>query len=357
MKAYFKPLGLFVSISIFLGGCGVLRAANIKSITNLPRDQDVILNITDVNDKPGWYVVNPTDWKMSRWEFFNNIPTPLNEETRRSNVSWSPQNQRLLYAKKAITSNGAVEVLKIDDKGDLNSNQQTLSPDGKTIAYTDGSYIDKTSGLVEDIYLFNIATQRSQRITQLAPGTVYQLVWSPDSKALAFWHKDTKKLSKTLYKIRSDGSNLRTILDSKDDLPIRIYPSLSFDDEKTKWSPDGRYLAFLGRLKPNKGVNSINSETIWLLDLTTNQLRELFPAPPKIPGSGIQDLAWSPDGQKIVFAAGYDGECHQSWLPISPYECTQFLYLVDVNGSQPTKVTKIPQSTATRLLWLEQKRQ
>ena len=355
MKVSFKSLRLFVLIGMFLGECDGSILAPIKSITSLPSDREVILNLTQINKEQGWYIVNPTDWKMSKWEFPNSLPSALNEETRRSYVSWSPQIQRLLYAKKSISPNGSIEVLNIKDKSLGSSNQYTLSPDGKTVAYTDG-FSDKTSGIVEDVYLFDIASKRSRRITQLAPGSVYQLVWSPDSKVLAFWHRDTKKTLKTLYQINSDGSNLQVLLDAKNDLPIQIHPSLSFNDEAMKWSPDGRYLALLSSAKANNSFN-IKGETIWLIDLTTKKLRKLFPAPPNSPGGGIQDFAWSPDGQKIVFAAGYDGKCHRPWLPISTYECTNFLYLVDVNGGQPTKVTKIPQSTATRLLWLEQKRQ
>jgi Tol biopolymer transport system component len=353
MKVSFKPLRLFVVIGMFLGGCGVPIVAPIKSMTSLPSDRDVILNLTEINKQQGWYIVNPTDWKMSKWEFPNSIPNALNEETRKSYVSWSPQTQRLLYAKKSISPKGSIEVLKIEDKSFGSSNQYTLSPDGKTVAYTDG-FTDKTFGIVEDIYLFDIASKRSRRITQLAPGSVYQLVWSPDSKALAFWHRDTKKTLKTLYQINSDGSNPQVLLDVKDDLPIQIDPSLSFNDEAMKWSPDGRYLALLSSAKGNK---SFNSETIWLFDLTTKKLLQLFPAPPNSPGGGIQDFAWSPDGKKIVFAAGYDGKCYRPLLLIGYPECTNFLYLVDVKGSKPTKVTKIPQGTATRLLWLEQKRQ
>jgi dipeptidyl aminopeptidase/acylaminoacyl peptidase len=355
MKVSFKPLRLFVVIGMFLGGCGVSILAPIKSITSLPSDRDVILNLTEINKQHGWYLVNPTDWKMSKWEFSNSIPSALNEETRRSYVSWSPQTQRLLYAKKSISPNGSTEVLKIEDKGPGSSNQSTLSPDGKTVAYTDG-FTDKTFGIVEDVYLFDIASKRSRRITKLAPGSVYQLVWSPDSKTIAFWHRDTKKTLKTLYQINPDGSNLQVLLDAKDNLPIQIYPSLSFNDEAMKWSPDGRYLALLSRAKTNNNLN-IKSQTIWLLDLKTKKLRELFPTPPESPAGGIQDFAWSPDGQKIVFAAGYDGKCYPPLLPIGYPECTNYLYLVDVNGGQPTKVTKIPQGTATRLLWLEQKRQ
>ncbi|WP_206753436.1 TolB family protein [Microcoleus sp. FACHB-831] len=329
--------------------------APVKSITSLPSDHDVILNLTEINKQQGWYVVNPTDWKMSKWEFPNSLPSALNEETRRSYVSWSPETQRLLYAKKSISPNGSIEVLKIKDKSLGSSNQYTLSPDGKTVAYTDG-FTDKTFGIVEDVYLFDIASQRSRRITKLAPGSVYQLIWSPDSKALVFWHRDTKKTLKTLYQINFDGSNLQVLLDAKNDLPIRIFPSLSSNDEAMKWSPDGRYLALLIRAKTNNNFN-FNSETIWVLDLKTKKLRELFPTPPKSPAGGIQDFAWSPDGQKIVFAAGYDGKCYRPLLLIGYPECTNFLYLVDVNGSKPTKVTKIPQGTATRLLWLKQKRQ
>ncbi|MCA1994163.1 MAG: hypothetical protein LDL41_19265, partial [Coleofasciculus sp. S288] len=211
MKVSFKPLRLFVLVGMFLGGCGVSIFNPIKSITSLPSDRDVILNLTQINKQQGWYVVNPTDWKMSKWEFPNSIPSALNEETRRSYLSWSPQTQRLLYAKKSISPNGSIEVLKIEDKSLGSSNQYTLSPDGKTVAYTD-SFTDKTFGIVEDIYLFDIASKRSRRITQLAAGSVYQLVWSPDSKTLAFWHRDTKKTLKMLYRINSDGSSMQVLL-------------------------------------------------------------------------------------------------------------------------------------------------
>lgn len=113
MNVSFQPLRLFVVIGMFLGGCGVSILAPIKSITSLPSDRDVILNLTEINKQQGWYLVNPTDWKMSKWEFPNSIPSALNEETRRSYVSWSPQTQRLLYAKKSISPNGSTEVLKI----------------------------------------------------------------------------------------------------------------------------------------------------------------------------------------------------------------------------------------------------
>jgi dipeptidyl aminopeptidase/acylaminoacyl peptidase len=200
-----------------LGGCDGSILAPIKSITSLPSDREVILNLTQINKEQGWYIVNPTDWKMSKWEFPNSLPSALNEETRRSYVSWSPQIQRLLYAKKSISPNGSIEVLNIKDKSLGSSNQYTLSPDGKTVAYTDG-FSDKTSGIVEDVYLFDIASKRSRRITQLAPGSVYQLVWSPDSKVLAFWHSDTKKTLKTLYQITRTGVTCKYSL-----MPKMIY--------------------------------------------------------------------------------------------------------------------------------------
>jgi hypothetical protein len=132
----------------------------------LPPERDVILNITQVNKRVGWYFVDPTDWKLSKWEFTSNSngSTPINEEIRRSFVSWSPQSQRLLYALNLVSLNGSVEVLKLGGKQDLTSSWQTLSPNGKTVAYTGESRIDKTLGLVEDIYLFDIATAFSRLV-------------------------------------------------------------------------------------------------------------------------------------------------------------------------------------------------
>ena len=90
--------------------------------------------------------------------------------------------------------------------------------------------------------------------------------------------------------------------------------------------------------------------------MATKQLQPLFDAPPASQAGGIQDFAWSPDGKKIVLAAGYDGKCHQPLL-IGYEESTNFLYLVDVEGGQLTKVTNIPQSSGARLLWLGHNRQ
>jgi len=63
-----------------------------------------------------------------------------------------------------------------------------------------------------------------------------------------------------------------------------------------RWSPDGRFLAFLsGRIKENQ---------IWLLNMEhggeANQITDWK--------QGIEEFSWSPDGRHIVFVSNRTGD-------------------------------------------------
>jgi len=59
-----------------------------------------------------------------------------------------------------------------------------------------------------------------------------------------------------------------------------------------RWSPDGRYLAFLS----SRGDES-EAEQVWLLPRAGGEPRRLTEAP-----AGVEDFAWSPDGTRLVLA-------------------------------------------------------
>jgi dipeptidyl aminopeptidase/acylaminoacyl peptidase len=66
-----------------------------------------------------------------------------------------------------------------------------------------------------------------------------------------------------------------------------------FSEHSPRWSPDGRYLAFLTDRGDTKA-----GDQIWLLDRSGGEARQLSHF-----GSAIISYAWAPDGSRIVFSA------------------------------------------------------
>jgi dipeptidyl aminopeptidase/acylaminoacyl peptidase len=65
-------------------------------------------------------------------------------------------------------------------------------------------------------------------------------------------------------------------------------------DSFPRFSPDGRYLAFLRR-------HDNQPRQVWLMPVHGGEARQLTHAP-----GGVAEFAWSPDGQRLVFAADVD---------------------------------------------------
>ena len=91
-----------------------------------------------------------------------------------------------------------------------------------------------------------------------------------------------------LYTVRADGTDLRRLTNAS---------SASAIDEAPVWSPDGTRIAFRGYKESKNSIEVVdaaggNRTTLW----TSGAGRDVFCAE-------HDDLAWSPDGQTIVFAA------------------------------------------------------
>jgi Tol biopolymer transport system component len=91
-----------------------------------------------------------------------------------------------------------------------------------------------------------------------------------------------------LYTVRADGTDLRKLTNAS---------SASGLDEAPVWSPDGTHIAFRGYLESRNSVVVVdaaggNRTTLW----TSGPGRDAYCAE-------HDDLAWSPDGRTIIFAA------------------------------------------------------
>jgi Tol biopolymer transport system component len=142
------------------------------------------------------------------------------------------------------------------------------SPDGKHIAFVDGSQLENSSsGATADIYVVRADGSELQRIATGFTGQGSEVVWSPDGKRIAF--QDAKQ---RLSVVDADGGNVDT---------------LAPHGEAPAWSPDGKRLAFL-RVVFCRGYVACTRSRIFIVDVDGGPPREVGP---KI-GNPVS-LAWT----------------------------------------------------------------
>jgi len=109
---------------------------------------------------------------------------------------------------------------------------------------------------------------------------------SPDGEWVAYVVRSTDvakdRTSGDLWMARWDGSR-----------EVRLTRSTE-SESRPRWSPDGRYLAFLAA----RGGDDAKSQ-VWLLDRDGGEARQLT----EMPG-GVDDFAWSPDAARLALIAG-----------------------------------------------------
>jgi tricorn protease len=101
------------------------------------------------------------------------------------------------------------------------------SPDGKYVAYWSDA-----SGEYE-LWLMNLETNSSRKVTNYGPGYRYSLFWSPDSRKVAFIDKAMQ------IKIVDVANGVTTDVDR-----AHSYLHYALNSFTAEWSPDSRWLAF-----------------------------------------------------------------------------------------------------------------
>ncbi|MBG6236505.1 dipeptidyl aminopeptidase/acylaminoacyl peptidase [Pedobacter sp. CAN_A7] len=133
-------------------------------------------------------------------------------------------------------------------------------------------------------------------------GTVSELTWSPDAKAIAFVSN------------RSDHSFIGVYTHAK--APIKWIAPSFYRDRSPRWSPDGKGLAFIRYAGIGGKPDSILSKkhqpwSIWKADVETGQASSLWKAPQTLAGSppatnGGTNLHWAAK-DRIVFMSTHQG--------------------------------------------------
>ena len=156
-----------------------------------------------------------------------------------------------------------------------------FSPDGKQVAYSKGI------GSASDVWIYDVESTRSRRLTLDSKASDRSAAWSPDGKWIAFSSNRAGGAS-NIYRKRADGSGevVRLTTGNNDETP-------------SAWSSDGRMLLLM-----QSTAGSGFDLTLLRLDEEGKAVGE--PEPFEASPNTEWHAAFSPDDRYVAFAAGDD---------------------------------------------------
>jgi Tol biopolymer transport system component len=142
------------------------------------------------------------------------------------------------------------------------------------------AFLRETPGLPPSVEYGDVFLRDMEQHIEVALLNGYSLSlisWSPDGKWLAM-------VSPTFRTV--------TLLDV---VNRHVHPlALPYPESGAAWSADGKWLAMIGR--------SASNPQLYLTDMTTLNFQEVA-----VGATYVRHFAWSPQGAKIAFSAGYSG--------------------------------------------------
>jgi Tol biopolymer transport system component len=158
---------------------------------------------------------------------------------------------------------------RLTTTGDVLSS--SWSPDGKRLAFTDGSQLENSSsGAIGDLYVVDADGSDLHSVGRSFTGLGREVGWSPDGSRIAF-----------------EDAEQRVVLSDPEGGAPEI---LAGDGESPAWSPDGRQIAFLRIRECGRYVACVRSRIV-VADVASR--KEHFVGPKF--GFPVS-LSWIPEG-------------------------------------------------------------
>jgi Tol biopolymer transport system component len=184
----------------------------------------------------------------------------------------------------------------------------TWSPDGTRLVFTRNV---RTPGadhrMRTDVYVVGLDGENLRRLTTSGPS--YAATWSPDGRRIAYLGvmgaPGSSNVSIRLHVVDEDGTDDRTLVAASREASAPRGHALIYTPA---WSPDGRRIAF-ARSTRSQASGPARVYEIWVIDADGTGLRRLTrTAPRKLPSGGVvfadkMGPAWSPDGKQIAFVS------------------------------------------------------
>jgi Tol biopolymer transport system component len=143
-----------------------------------------------------------------------------------------------------------------------------------------------------DIYVVGALGGPERKLIDVAYGRYVDLEWSPDGKTIVFAEKRDQNLN---YDSFASHALFALSLDTREKRQL-TFPINGMSDHRFAFSPDGRMLAFLRHGLIKGGV------AIMLMPAGGGEPRAIYDNP-----AWAGHLAWSPDGQSLVFTSQVGG--------------------------------------------------
>lgn len=230
---------------------------------------------------PGLYIYNIADGSSQQITF----------EERDSHAQWSPDGKSIIYVNNRNYFSAlyrydleSAEVQQLTDyQNDL---EPDWSPDGHRIVFT-----TSRDGF-QELYTMKPDGTDLQRLTNNVNLNDLRAKYSPDGKYIAYMtNYSVGDGTGEIWLMNADGSNQRQITDN------------DYDDRSPIWSPDSRYITFIGATGKQKNA-------IYLYDVESDALEQI--TNPFLPS---RQAVWSPDGKWLAFVLySLDGQESQIYV-------------------------------------------
>ncbi|MCK5652731.1 MAG: PD40 domain-containing protein, partial [Gemmatimonadetes bacterium] len=224
--------------------------------------------------------------------------------------------------------------MQLDDLGMLKGvSEPQISPDGRWIAYqvsTTDYDADRVTGEIV------VRSLDGESLRTIVGGSSPR--WSPDGGTLAYRGSGERRSGLWLYDFASGDHRFLTEVHTTDHF-------LGHQAQKNfEWSPDGRFIAFVGAEPPGpepvsdvrvykrilyKTRTSFSDDRlthVWIVDVQSSRVRVLTPGT-----FDEHSISWSPDGERIAFVSNHSED------PDANY--SDDLWTVDVSSGEVTRVT------------------
>lgn len=298
----------------------------LRTIDTLPEDENAILLNSDVFTSPfttvsGVFLYSLDSGRLWRWKF-------TEERLSYANLFWYSDRQKLLYDGSLDREIGA-GFYWIDKTGlvtEIASRQGGYGP-YSFVPSPDGSQMV----FISEDHELNIWDIESGERWQLTNNDRFESSpsWSPDGNELVFRMSSTETEPGGIYRIRKDGTKLRSVLES----------DLAFQPQ---WSPDGKQIAFAYE----DGSGETVASALWVMNVDGNRARELVSVSSDT--DRVVNLVWSPDSTRIALVSTKDGYCGL-YIDYQP-TCSHSLFLVNVSTGEIERLSK-RWLTVTGITW------
>lgn len=247
-------------------------------------------------------------------DLYHRIPVNIFKQV--VTFSWSPDGEQIVFSNYGESNDLYIMDVYGHHIQRLTNNQASnvspsWSPDGKKIVFS-SDYAGNEALYVMPVDCQDTFEHCTKRLTPDDNRSYVSPVWSPNGKQIAF----VSMLTVVIGVDSSAGNPAIYVMDANGEHIQRLTKN-SNESYTPAWSPDGRYLAYLGVNRPAQLASTMIMDTECSDSITC--IHSLFSA------STTPDPSWSNDGNTIAFAGDFNGNID--------------IYITDMQGHYLQRVT------------------